>query len=524
MTVETRKPRLGVVVAAGVAALGAVGVGLVQLRRGIIPMLDTVTYWSGAREAAAGHLFSTRLAPSFSNFDAIEFVERGGRLPFVDFPIGYPTVSGALGAMVGVNAAMQLVTLLSLAVVAALIVAGGRTDDRPLEPATLVIRAGVAILLALVPAYRLVTQATLSEPVFCAIVVALMAALLRYRRTGRSWWWAFGLGAAAGLFRFLGAPLAALPAIELWRRERHVGRALGAFAAGIAPAVVNVAWLTAAGGGHRAGWRGLAGEDVRTLARSVAGWLDAEHLGDLRQTYFGVDRGVPLWAWAVTLAWLVAVAAAVLGYVGLWPRAWPRLPAPLELCLVAAGILTTGLVIGLLGFDALVIPDNRLLLPMGVLTIAGLMWSIRIRSMAAAAIAAVAVAVWAGVGVSPQTWTELYTDERRPAFMDAAAATEADVLVTNAADNVHWFTEIPAVYLPLPERPLTGEPVDQEAELRALPCALLEHGGAIVAARGALLGVDGQAVLDDLVATGRLTAEDAPDAVVYFPTGLSCDP
>jgi hypothetical protein len=233
---------------------------------------------------------------------------------------------------------------------------------------------------------------------------------------------------------------------------------------------------------------------------------------------------VPLWAWVLTLAWLVAVAVAVLGYLGLWPRRWLRLPAPLELCLVAAGILTTGLVIGLLGFDALVIPDNRLLLPMGVLTIAGLMWSIRIRSMAAAAIAAVAVAVWAGVGVSPQTWTELYTDERRPAFMDAAAATEADVLVTNAADNVHWFTEIPAVYLPLPERPLTGELVDQEAELRALPCALLEHGGAIVAARGALLGVDGQAVLDELVATGRLTAEDAPDAVVYFPTGLSCDP
>ena len=58
------------------AGIGAAIVGVIQLRGGIVHLLDTVTYWSGADQVAHGHLFSTRLAPSFSNFDAIDFLGR----------------------------------------------------------------------------------------------------------------------------------------------------------------------------------------------------------------------------------------------------------------------------------------------------------------------------------------------------------------------------------------------------------------------------------------------------------------
>ena len=77
-----------VIAAYGLAALGALAVGILQFRYGIVHLLDTVTYWSGTEATSNGRLFTTNLAPSFSNFSAIEFLERSGRLPFVDFPVG----------------------------------------------------------------------------------------------------------------------------------------------------------------------------------------------------------------------------------------------------------------------------------------------------------------------------------------------------------------------------------------------------------------------------------------------------
>ena len=87
-------PRL---LALALTLLGGVVVGLIQFRHGIVHLLDTVTYWSGAEAVRNGHLFGSNLAPSFSNFTAIEFLDRGGQLPFVDFPIGYPLAAAFLG-------------------------------------------------------------------------------------------------------------------------------------------------------------------------------------------------------------------------------------------------------------------------------------------------------------------------------------------------------------------------------------------------------------------------------------------
>ena len=45
-----------------VAAIGGAVVAAIQLRDGIVPLLDTVTYWSGAEAVAAGleRIISTR--------------------------------------------------------------------------------------------------------------------------------------------------------------------------------------------------------------------------------------------------------------------------------------------------------------------------------------------------------------------------------------------------------------------------------------------------------------------------------
>ncbi|MGA1542143.1 MAG: hypothetical protein ACO38D_06645, partial [Ilumatobacteraceae bacterium] len=171
-----------------VAAIGAALVAVVQLRDGIVHLLDTVTYWSGAQAVADGRPFTTQLAPSFSNFDALDFLERGGRLPFVDFPVGYPLVAGSLGAVIGVRLAMHLLVVAAVSAVAVLVVVGARRPDRTdVDRLRLGWLATFGIALAAMPTMRLVTQGALSESLFCASTLALVIALARYREGGR-WW------------------------------------------------------------------------------------------------------------------------------------------------------------------------------------------------------------------------------------------------------------------------------------------------------------------------------------------------
>ncbi|MFZ1491596.1 MAG: hypothetical protein WAS51_16785, partial [Ilumatobacteraceae bacterium] len=223
--------RWGLVGAAGAALVGLV-VAVVQLRTGVIPMLDTATYWSGARATADGHPFTTTLAPSFTNFTAAEFLQRDGRLPFVDFPVGYPTLAGVLAIVAGAERAMGIVTALAMAATAGLTVAGTRATNRT----TAVWRAVLAFGIVALPVSRLVTQAALSEPLFVAVVLGLVAALLHYRDTGRRWPLVVCLAMAAGLLRFVGAPLSLLAGLEHWRRERRPLAAAGWTALALAPA------------------------------------------------------------------------------------------------------------------------------------------------------------------------------------------------------------------------------------------------------------------------------------------------
>ena len=296
-------------------------IGIVQLRDGIVPLLDTVTYWSGAEAVASGRPFTTNLAPSFTNFDAVDFLGRGGRLPFVDFPVGYPVVAGVIGAAIGVRAAMQILVVAALAAVATLVVLGGRTttshddhDDgsRSIDTFRLGWLAALGVALIALPTTRLVTQGVLSETLFCASAIALVVALAKYRQGGH-WWPVALLTVTTSLLRFIGAPLAMLAGWEHWRRTGDKRGSIGRTILLMIPAGSNIVLASAFGGGHNAGWRGLDRLDVDVFTRSVGGWLDSRQ-GDLRRTYF-TGEGPAWWAWIVTALWLIGLFVVLVGYL-----------------------------------------------------------------------------------------------------------------------------------------------------------------------------------------------------------------
>ncbi|MEY4360953.1 MAG: hypothetical protein RL391_259 [Actinomycetota bacterium] len=504
--------------AAFVAGLGAAIVGVVQLRAGIIHLLDTVTYWSGAQAVADGHPFTTRLAPSFSNFDVVEFLGRGGRLPFVDFPVGYPLLAGIPGALIGVRHSMGLVVISSLAVLAACLVIGDISDhDRRNRRASgpRITAVAFAVLLVIMPTSRLVTQGTLSEPIFTASVFALVISLVRYRDGGR-WRWVVIFTVAASLLRFIGAPLALLGGWERYHRTRDARRSIVWTIALAAPAATNIAASSLAGGGHNAGWRGLQKVDVDVFVRSIGGWFDHRQ-GDLRRTYFTAE-GPQWWSWLVAIAWIALLSLAVVQLI----RRRPFLTPTAHLALGAAAIISAGLVAGLLGFDALVIPDNRLMLPAGLLTLAALFWS-RPRGKAWTPAMVVVVLIWTFVAVDPAAIGERFSDDSgRKAFSDVAAESGARITVSNDADAVHWDTGLSSVYAPTSVKALTGETVDVEDLYRRLPCALLENDGVVVLSDEVTFSSVDYDLLDLGVVEGSLTKEDLPGAIVYRPTSDAC--
>lgn len=507
-------------------ALAALVVGLVQFRHGIVPLLDTVTYWSGAEAVARGDVFSTTLAPSFSNFSAVQFLERGGTLPFVDFPVGYPLLAGSLGALIGVRRAMQVLVLASLVAITVGVAAGRPRDDRSSSWWTSSLLTSTGVLVTMSPAVRLVTQGALSEPLFAATVLWLVIALARYRRGG-TWTPVPVLVITASLLRFLGAPLAVLAG---WERYRRTGRPTEAAAWTVGmmtPAALDIGLAATAGGGHSAGWRGIDRLDVETFVRSIGGWFDGRQ-GDIRRTYFTTD-GPSWWSWPVALLWISLVALALV--VTVWPATRHRLRVPDEtaMALSAAGIMSIGLVAGIMGFDALVIADNRLMLPSGILTIAGMIWWLTAAAHPLRGFVPAVIVLWALTAIRPWQASDMFSDQRSDSALVrtvmALAASPTDpvaVVITNDADRVHWDTGIPAAYAPMPVKPLTGEAVDDTPLYRALPCALRRSSGVVVLSNEVTFSAANRDLLDAEVIRGTLTVIDDGETTVYRATAAAC--
>ena len=568
------------------SALAAAAIGIVQFRHGIVPLLDTVTYWSGAEAVARGDFFTTSLAPSFSNFSALEFLARDGSLPFVDFPIGYPLLAGGLGSILGVRLAMQVLVVAALMAIAVGVAVGLSVGSRPLQSPNevstsdsahrgdppgkrswerhipVVLLGLVGVLLVLTPTMRLVTQGALSESLFCAAVLWLVIALARFRhcgtaqrdgqlRTGdRTWTAVVILTIAASLLRFLGTPLAVLAGWERYRRTGQVLRSVLWTGALMVPATINIVVASAAGGGHSAGWRGLNRLDIEVFIRSLGGWFDARQ-GDIRRTYFSVD-GPSWWSWPLAALWATLIIVALVRFVlsglagpdRLSSRAGPLLrvpvPAVTEIALCAAGIMTVGLVAGIMGFDALVIADNRLMLPSGLLTLSALAWwfiSARspwtISRRQFGALATVAVAIWAVTAVRPWQATDMFSDGHRGSPLTQTVSNllegrishgsnQIAVVISNDADAVHWETGLPSAYAPMPVKPLSGERVDEVPLYRNLPCALLRFQGVIVISNEATFSSVNLDLLDREVQRGGLGVTPSDATTVYWPTSTAC--
>lgn len=514
------------------SAAGLVGaiIALVQLRHGIVPLLDTVTYWSGAESIASGHLFHTTLAPSFSNFDAVEFLQRNGRLPFVDFPIAYPLIAGTVGAVIGARAAMHALTVLAIATISIAIVRGamnshtqhsGAAVGSPrLSKAGLVFVTVAAGSIPLLPAMRLVTQGALSEPLFIASTLLLVVSLSRFR-AGGPWSPVVALVIVSSLLRFLGTPLALLAGWEHWRRTGRLARSSAWTAVMMLPAGTNIVAASAAGGGHNAGWRGLDRLDVEVFVRSVGGWFDGIQ-GDIRRTYFTTD-GPSWWSWPVTVVVLITMTSGVIGVI----RRKPIFTDTADIALTAAAILTVGLFAGILGFDALVIADNRLMLPIGVLVASAIVWTAFERMPSRALVTSgsmCALVIWGVVATRPWNLLERFSDIERPiAMSNVTRDLGIDVVISDDADAVHWDTGIPAAYTPMPIKPLTGEVVDDVEIYRLLPCPLYEANGAIVISNETTFSTVNRRALDELTERGLLRRVTEDRATVFLATSRACD-
>jgi len=526
-------PRVALIIGLCAAAVGAI-TAAVQLRHGIIPLLDTVTYWSGAESVASGQPLRTNLAPSFSNFDAVEFLDRDGSIPFVDFPIAYPLIAGSAGALIGTRAAMHLLTVIAVAVTSWAIVSGSstgatrRAHSCSHSPTRVLLLGAFACLVPFLPAMRLVTQGTLSEPLFVASMLLLVGALARYRNGGR-WSSVVVLVVTSSLLRFLGAPLAVLAGWEHHRRTGRTYRSIAWTIAMMLPAAINIVGASAAGGGHSAGWRGLDRLDVEVFVRSVGGWFDAIQ-GDIRRTYFTTD-GPSWWSWPLTIAILAMMALAVTAVI----RRRRFFGDSADIALTAAAILSAGLFAGILGFDALVIADNRLMLPIGILVLCALMWTglerltlggfsfERARTMGVGAVALVVV-LWGIAAVRPWNSLERFSDIERPIPLSLSVNDlDVSVVISDDADGVHWDTGLPSAYTPMPVKPLTGEVVDDVEIYRRIPCSLLEAHGAIVISNDATFSTVNRVALDDLTVSGALRRIIQDRVTIYLPTSRACD-
>jgi hypothetical protein len=314
----------------------------------------------------------------------------------------------------------------------------------------------------------------------------------------------------------------------------------------MAPAAINIVLASRAGGGHSAGWRGIDRLDVETLVRSIGGWFDARQ-GDIRRTYFTTD-GPSWWAWPLTVVWIALIVIALLRvFSAALPEdtrmsqqtSWIRrthLPAVSELALSAAGIMTMGLLAGILGFDALVIADNRLMLPSGILTLSAGIWWVASRPTLSAMTSlrdmtavGLAILMWTLGAIRPWQATEMFSDQqgdtplvRKVSEIFNGGANDIAVIISNDADAVHWGTGAPTAYTPMPVKPLSGERVDEIPLYQALPCALQRSRGVVAISNEATFSSANRELLDQEVKRGTLTAQGDEFTIVYRPTSSAC--
>ncbi len=506
------RPQFATLAAATLATAAGLLVAVLS-RHGPSRFLDSGSYAAAIDALVHGHGLSSSLAPSFSHFSALDFVERGGRVPFVDFPAGYPVLALPLAWVIGTRSAMMVIAVLSVAVIAWMVTA----HQRRRSPWYWIAASGVAFGLVLQPALLQMTRSGLSEPLFCALIVASTVVTLRTSTDADGpdrLSVAVLLAGAASLVRFVGAAAIVVPAVLLIRR-RGIRRSRHWIAGSVVLPVINVLWASAVGGGHQLALREITSLDMRVTVHAVTGWFVNRFA-----TYTSMfrDEWPPVWGVVLGCLWLVVVLAAVISLLA--GRQW--LPRALEVPFAMAGMLTIGLFGGMLWFDSLVTADVRLMLPAGVLTLLGLFWW-AVEALDERVVVAM-VALWLVVAIAPWRIHAQSAPSSSPELRELVAG--ARLVVSDSADAVWWETGVPSAYLPLPTRLLTGEIVDQRAELAALPCLLAEHDGIVLLTGGAFADTSLRTSLEALAVDGLLLESRhrtaSGEVLRFVPTANSC--
>ncbi len=487
------------------------------LRHGFAPHSDSVSYWSAARNVAHGHLTSSSLIPAFSDLD-VRSLLGDGRAPFVDFPLGYPWLTGAIGVVVGITAAQLLLMLIAAATTAGLVVRGPRPA---MSYAVLVRRAAVAWLAISLPIAVEARQGALPEPLFVAglVLFCVLVARLRAAESDRchvALLQLAAVGGALGLVRFVGLPLVVLLLVEGWRaklpkRWLAAGSALCAL-----PGAANAAWAAhvTARSAHR---MSRSAVDFKFAAHSLTGWFTS-----WRTTVADILR--PDWT-VPTVYYAVAAAAFVVVVAGAawWLRRGAAAPFS-TVPLAVAGGLVASVLITMFGYDALTKFEPRMMYPPGVLLALAWAWWPGGTRLPARWAAAVAV-VWALLAAGPWNWhaPSFHGNPVRARILHEA---DPDVVVSNLADVVHYQTGIPAAYFPTPilvHSGLLRDP-DPDAVMADLPCRLLRANGVVLLDGTGFLPPDPWAtsILDEQTAAGRFTRTEDGGFVLFAPTLGAC--
>lgn len=499
-------------VVAALTALVCAALATLILCDGIIPFGDAVSYWSGVRETAAGRPLTTRLLSPFTGFPLVDFLAEGGRAPFTAYAVGHPVLVGLVAVPVGADAAMIMVTILATGAIGWWVVRGPVVRATRQSATVLGIRAMLVIGVLMMPIGQTLIRSALPEVPFTLTAIGASVELVRSRDDDRSATRAALWAALAGLLRFQGIAIGIVVVLVLVRRRRTIRSAITSSFVALCAPLVALVWASVVGQGRRTSWYGLSVSDVEFGVTSIARWFTSDGAPGL-DVVARSGWQVPWWAVTVAAAWVVFGAVATWSWWKGGPLP-PRVHLPM-LVVTAQGLLVLGTILVL---DDLTTFEPRILWPLAVLTLTSLGWWVddlpRRQGIALLAV----VALWAALAAPPTRWS-IGGKYEGTAVSEIATEIGAELVVTNAADALHFETGLPAAYFPVAIDAQTGISRDTSDDYAALPCALAESGG--IAAVDLSGFVDAGTIIRSLrieVRNGHLDAERMGDVVLFRPT------
>lgn len=500
------------------AVLGAFATLLVT-RHGMAAHPDSAYYWTGADAVRHLRPGTTDVVPFFTRLDLHDIVRSEGHMPFVDFPLGYPLLWGAVATVTGLAVGGRVVAMFCGAAIAVAALATIKPANATRRTAALALTAAAGMVL--LPEMATSLGAYQSEPMLCAVVVATAALGIRRLDDGRSTWPMWLVAASAGLIRFVGGVLVLAPLFVELRRCTPARRWAPRLAVAVAPAAANLLWASSQGG-QRLRLHGFASADLFEAKFAILGWWWAS--GGSAERQFADQPG--LLHTAVLAATVVAIGLAM-------TRAIRRSDAAGILLLGTGLVLLAGLMLGMLLFDDFVSFTPRMLLPTQLCLA---LWLLRSalateQTVHGLSVSAVLVVLWLCVICAP--WRALVHD--RPAASWKVRASTARlirelaprVVVSNRAENITISLHTPAAYLPPPSNLVTGAPTDYGAVFDGLSCLLQQHHGIVVveAANDVFGSIDPktQSWLDGEVTSGRLRELVDGTSTAFVPEATACN-